>query len=1163
MNHSKIICFWTFFFALTFPIVAISQVESDSASAFSYSAEKFGVIDSVRFARTLNHLEQTIRQNPRVPDAFIRLTALFRRGGVPNEGLLFLRKLLQENPANPYIYDALGRFYFDQKNYPKSAKYYRQAIRLNLDFPPSFRGYIDVMQKQGKLAEAVELIDAYSKANPANAALFYARGYCAQVQKNWQKGLGYLRKALTLNPYLLEAYQATGVVYFFTGQYRKMVQTAQIGLKCSSEKNKPEFQCHFWGDLGLADAYLARYPAAFAAIRRALKLARKIGSRKEAVRNLINLGMLNQRLGNYKEALKSFGSALAVTKQAADRRQEALILRNIGSVYRQTDHYAKALLYFQRSLPILDAAGEKRVEGLVYWSMSLTHWDFGNYARARALCRKALTIAQTIGDQWGEERYGGTLGLLNWHLGQYSEALDDYQRALALSRKSGDKEGEELWLGNLAILFDELGNLPKSLAYYRKALTISKNIGNRRAEARQIGNMAAVYRKMGNLPKAQKALRQALKIEETTGNQKDRTVYLIELAAVFNQSGNPQKAKMTFRKALRTARKIGAKQSEGNCSLGLGESHVSTGHFPQALHFYRNALRIGQATKNVSLIWQSNAGLGKVYSQKKQFKKSLRFYEKALHDIETLRAGIPTDQYKIGFLSTKTPVYDQILHVLAELHRRFPSGGYDKKSFQWVERAKARSLLEIVFEGKIFQTLKKIPSKFREEFLLNQKELALAYRDFSREQSQPKNKQNPPLLRHLADRVDSLKRAKAHILAALQKKSPKYFELTNPTLLKTTEVQTKILKKNQLLIEYWVGEDETYFWAIDKSRLIFKSLHLGRRTLAQKLAQISPLFNPRKRTEQGPTDHRWANIRPELLHDLYGILLEKPAGNLLKRADTLLIVPDDRLFYFPFELLVRNRKGNAPHYLIEDFPISYAASASLLNPELRKIQPAPKEFFALGNPDFSKKDRPNGSNRLLFWNKRTSSKQMPSLSPLPGAAAEVQMIAKNFATPTVLTGKKATEERFKNAAPNYRFLHLATHFLINDVHPMHSKIVLSQSGGEIEDGFLQTFEIYNLRLRAEMVVLSGCQSGLGTLRRGEGIIGLTRAFLFAGVPNIVVSLWAVEDQSTARLMNAFYRNLRRGVHRSQALQQAKIELLHSPDQKQNPFYWAPFVLIGR
>jgi CHAT domain-containing protein len=185
------------------------------------------------------------------------------------------------------------------------------------------------------------------------------------------------------------------------------------------------------------------------------------------------------------------------------------------------------------------------------------------------------------------------------------------------------------------------------------------------------------------------------------------------------------------------------------------------------------------------------------------------------------------------------------------------------------------------------------------------------------------------------------------------------------------------------------------------------------------------------------------------------------------------------------------------------------------------------------------------------------------LLPLPNAENEVSAIGRAVADSRVHVGGRASEKAFKQEASEYRVLHLATHFLSDDIQPLYSKIVLAQEDDSQEDGYLQTYEIFNTRLNADLVVLSACNTGLGKLSRGEGLVGISRAFLYAGVPSLVVSLWSVDDESTSILMESFYQHLSEGLNKKQALRQAKLDYLEAARRdKRDPFYWAPFILVG-
>ncbi len=1111
--------------------------------------------------QAMTKLKKIIERFPSESAAYSKLAALFAREKESKTGIRYFKSLLKRNPRNASAYLGLGMIFFKKKAYLQSAQEYRQAFERNPSEARSFEGYLNAMQKLGKLQEAAETLGSIGNTRARTAAYFYALGYLNRLQKKWAQGLANLNRALALDANLFEAYTEKGVILYFEGGYSAFLKTSEVAFNQAMKADNPEAQCHFLGNIGLAYFSMGNFSRALDFNNRALKLAQKIGSENEAIRILNNLGTTNRNLGKMDAALGNFKEALKLARNLGDRRQEGLLLRNSGSVYRLKDEYREALVYFNRSLPILHETGEKRREGLVYWSLSLTHWNFGNYPRALSLCKKALAIARESGDTWGLERYGGTIGLIYWNLGQYAPALDAYEKALKLARQIGDKAGEELWLGNRAILFDELGDSEKAEEDYEMALAIAKKTKDRRAEGREIGNLAAHYKQSGQLQKALSAYCQALKIEEEIWNRKDQIPFLnaIALLSFHLRGGNASREKA--QKALRISREIGSKKLTGHSYLTLGELNDSAKKYELARENFTRALQMAREMHNADLLWRAHAGLARVYSRLGRCKNALSHSRKAIRAIEEIRATVPTDEYKTGFFETKMQVYDQAIHTLTELHRRFPLDANDKEAFELAERARARSLLDMLYRGRVFQILKDIPPGFRERFLINEKQLNNAHQSFSDELAKPKDQQNQLFISRISGRIDSLNRAKAHLTRALQEKFPRYYQLTNPVLPTVRDVQTKMLGQKQILIEFWIGEGQTYLWAISKKELRFKTIPLSREELRQKLEQISPLFGQQNVSRAVSMDHRWANINPQLLNRLYLELLGKPLGHFLEKADELIIIPDGLLFYLPFEILVMGRGKNAAHYLVEDYAISYTPSASLRLSGFEKNNLAPRGLLALGNPDFSSRKKNVSAAQIDLLGRYFSARQKSHLRRLPSAAREVKVIAKTLGRATVLTGKSATEGQFKRLAGSYQLIHLATHFQIDDAHPMYSRIFLASSENGSEDGKLQTYEIYNLRLHADLVVLSGCNSGLGKLSRGEGLIGLTGAFLYAGAPRVIVSLWPVEDQSTAELMKNFYLSLNNGFTKARALQKAKIDLIQSKGKIRNPFYWAPFILI--
>jgi CHAT domain-containing protein len=292
---------------------------------------------------------------------------------------------------------------------------------------------------------------------------------------------------------------------------------------------------------------------------------------------------------------------------------------------------------------------------------------------------------------------------------------------------------------------------------------------------------------------------------------------------------------------------------------------------------------------------------------------------------------------------------------------------------------------------------------------------------------------------------------------------------------------------------------------------------------------------------------------------LYKVLIQPCAGMI--RDKSLIIIPDGVLSYLPFETLlthpVRNDEPdyrNLP-YLIRDYDIGYAYSATL-HFEVQRSKTRPSGSLLAFAPDYS----------------NVFTQQVPDLSfleayreqliPIPGVKDEVKKIS-HLIRSDVYLDESATEDNFKKHAADYDILHLAMHTIVDNENPMYSKLAFTQNIDSVEDGFLNTYEIYNMKYNARMAVLSSCKTGYGRLQKGEGVMSLARGFMYAGCPSIIMTLWEVSDKSGVLLMENFYRSLKKGKTKTQALRDAKLEFLRKADQlKANPYFWSTYVSIG-
>jgi CHAT domain-containing protein/Tfp pilus assembly protein PilF len=1156
----------TFFliYSLVFFVCPISLLSFQGSSIDKEYLNGLHWMGKGRYDKAINIFQKIIRNDRSSTKAYVKMVEAYRWNHTLNEGLSYLKVLIQNNTANPYAYYGMGLIYKEKKEYSKALEQYLQTIKLEPGYCRVYQDLVDAFNQTNNLKDAANEIEDQIRSNPNNAAAYYGQGYLYFVQSNWESAMKNLDQSIQMDSSSLNAYHIKAAILFNTSRYQELLEISRTGLKLAENVNDVELQGIFLGNIGYANYFLSNYPQAIICCNQALKKAREIGNISEEVRVQQFLGNVHREMGKWSEALDCFKDALKKSQMIGDRKREGLSYQGIGTVYQLLlSDFSKALNYYKKALPIAIEIGDKNSRALVVYDIGSVNWNLGNPRQAMKYLKDALQIAEEINNQFIKQMCLGIMGLVYWNLGQYSEATNCYENAIELARKYKIKNWEGIHLGNLAIIFTEMGDQVKALEYYNQALKIAIENSDKSGEGRHLGNIACTYDRLGQYDKALEYYQKAVDLEKQIGNKKHEADFLGDIGNLYITMGKYGKADTTIEKALQLARHIKDKRCEAYQYLNLGDLNIHINNTAQSLFYYKSALDLGNKIIEPEIVWAAHSGAASAYEKLGEYENSLNHYALSIKKIEDVREVLQTEKYKTSFMENKLGVYENVIHLLTELDKKYPLKGYDVQSFHYAEMAKARVLLDMMCQGKILHNLSNIPGDIQKNVLINENSLEKKYEELSEELNKSNDLQNHDRVVQIEKEVETLQSQKTQLFEQLKKRHPEYYKLTHTKLLSVREIQNKILDNNQILIEYYVGDTNIFVWVLAKQKMDVYTIYMNRKSLEDALSQISPMFAKEKNNTEIEIDHRWANFNAGLLHKLYKILLKDPAEKYLKKDKELIIIPDGILHYFPFEILVTDMKEDKVQYLVENHPISYSSSSSLLNPELQRTRNAKKNLLAIGNPSFTSEQKKG----ILDWISALDPMKIKfrggGFEPLPYAEQEVKAIGEKFSNSAVLIGNKATESNFKKMATEFRYIHLATHYVTSDKQPMYSKIVLAQNGDHSEnDGYLQTYEIYNLKLNADLIVLSGCGTGLGKLSRGEGLIGMSRAFLHAGAPSMVVSLWPVEDASTASLMDHFYGYLKKGLSKSRALQLAKMEMLHSKDTKQDPFYWSPFVLIG-
>jgi CHAT domain-containing protein len=473
--------------------------------------------------------------------------------------------------------------------------------------------------------------------------------------------------------------------------------------------------------------------------------------------------------------------------------------------------------------------------------------------------------------------------------------------------------------------------------------------------------------------------------------------------------------------------------------------------------------------------------------------------------------------------------------------------------FEFIERSKAVILLSSIRGLEALQSLE-VPDDLKDKEKRIKEDL-LTYKSLIYKENQ--NKQpDTEKTRYWENQLFNLKLQYDSLVSYLENLYPSFFKLRyDNTVVSIKDVQD-ILAPDQAMLEYAITDSSLFIFAITKDDFeVFKSV--SSKDLRQRLTTLASLFKGRQLIEYTESDYAtYTTLASGLYEDL--IL---PARELVN-GRRLIIIPDAELGYLSFDLLLtrqvteKQMNFRTLPYLVLEHPVSYAGSATLLHDAVTREGRAPKKDLLAYAPVY------DGKLRFRSSSGPATDSLLSELMPIPGVEEEVMKILRIYRGKKFL-GLNATEKSFKENAGEYNILHLAMHTVIDDQNPMYSKLVFSSGSGN-EDGLLNTYELFNLDLDGSLAVLSACNTGTGKLERGEGIISLARGFIYAGIPSIVMTLWEVEDYSSADLMTAFYEKLRNGLPQDRALQEAKAEYLRSADAlRADPYFWAGFVHIGK
>lgn len=866
--------------------------------------------------------------------------------------------------------------------------------------------------------------------------------------------------------------------------------------------------------------------------------------------------------GDFSRSLFLYRIEKQMAEELNDKPRLAQILDKLGKGYLWIEEYGKAKEYSQQSLELANELKDKQLSVSVLLSLgTISTWQ-GNHREALEHLQQSLSLSTELNDAGSIADALANMGHIYSVIGDYAQAFRSYDRAMDLVKDLQDKKKMQDILTGLGIVYAEQGDYEKMSSYLDRSLQIAKELKDQTGIATILVDLGIANREQGHLDKALRDLLESLNIAEqikSTGLIMDAQT---ALGSVYRLQGKYELALEYLNKSLKAAEQIGDKPHIALALWQIGELYNSTGEYTRAVALSDRAISLANQIGLAEISYLALTAKGKAHAALKQSDLAQRSFLAAISTIEQLRSQVSGGEqaFQRFFQNRVAPYHAMVASLIEE--------GEPTEALVFAERAKARVLLDVIQNGRIDINASMSDKEQAEERRLYGELVSVNARLRAERMAQ-----SPIASRitELETKLQNARNAYEAFQTAVYAAHPELKTKRGVFPAFTTEQADALLSDaGTTILEYVVTDKQTFLFVLSRDSTSQFKVGIKVYAIRIKRSDLSNLVE--KHRSLLSTNH--PGFR-QIGRELYDVLI-KPAEPYLKRKKAICIVPDGPLWNLPFQALQSDRD----QYILEQYAIYYAPSLQVLR-EMRKrserLQSLPlskseqtgsssltkartPQFYAIGNPAF-------GGEALA---RAQTLRNAPFVS-LPETEREAQTLAAEVYGPhasVVRIGSAAREDAVKAEMGKYRVLHFATHGVLDDRNPLYSYIVLASASDWNEDGLLEAWELMNMDLKAEMVVLSACDTARGRVGEGEGMIGMTWALFVAGVPTMIASQWQVPSESTTKLMLGFHKNAVGGgpggrkISKAEAWRQAVLVMMSDPRYRMKPYYWAGFVAVG-
>jgi len=853
------------------------------------------------------------------------------------------------------------------------------------------------------------------------------------------------------------------------------------------------------------------------------------------------LGVAYFQIADDLTAIKNWETALNIRKKIFQENHLDIIktYRNIGSSYFYLEQYEPSASFLKKSLDLhLERTNKDSfLLAQTYQDLGIALSNLRDFKPAEVYLITTLELYKSIAkDDYSllSEVYENLWLLYHKQL-NLSKMLYFATASAKIYETLPNKSVDDLEYmanayNNLGLTYDAMDSLKLALPNFQQSININQTIPNLSKSylAKNYNNISLVHRKLGNYPQALFNINQAIDINNGLGKNLDLAKNFNNKATTYIKLGEIDKALSHRQKSLNYL-------APSFIHTNLYENPATTDFIITTKTHFTKVL--SDKAKDLFLKYQKE-------QNKEALQASVATYDSIAILINQIRLNLESDESKSFLTTTAKTIFQQAMMANVALYKLSNSTALFDKLFQLSEQSKAMIVLDALTENNAAKSAGIPPSMIVREKTLKQQINELE----KTVQLETSNINTEALIR--------TNRQLELLIDSMTQQYPKYAQIKYST--KVIHPEALDLAPIQTLLSYFIGEKQIYVLLIGASD--------------QQLIEIPiqfPLLEKTQQFQRSLLTYHLQHLRSDVKYEAYADTLVATSNQLYEQlfapilekytlGKALIIIPDGVLGYLPFELFLKDSVFNATAfglhpYLIKDYQISYAYSATLWQAMRTKKHAEKRENLIAFAPFFPGKQ---------IATNRSIQDIQSALSPLIHNVQEVQAIEK-IISGTIFTNHKATKKQFLKKAADYKIIHLSTHGKANDQIGDYAYLAFAPAQDVLENGILFNRDLYNLQLPTDMVVLSACETGIGELQKGEGIISLARGFTYAGAKSIITTLWSINDQTTTEIMESFYTYIKKGYTKDAALRQAKLDFIENhPHEEVHPFYWASFIPIG-